>query len=275
VTPTPFEQAVAYERGHGVTRDFRKAGELFGKLCGGGLGDLRACDKLLEVSSRFANDPPQRETMLRMCDRGDKLACLIELPGGKEDVDVLRAKGIDPDALPQQCAAGDVSACRFILSIAGLASLVSSSRGVTPTMLDVARVSLHADADLIFDATAEACWAVVQGLCDSSRSGRPQDWSACLDQLDADAKTYKLPVPAGLGPTRECVGALSRACTAGSIAACEHFAGRRITSCDRCRAGDTRACGFSDTVDDCGAPPPPTNRHLGPECEGNPLAKGC
>jgi len=99
-TPTPFEQAVAYERGHGVTRDFRKAGELFGKLCGGGAGELRACDKLLEVASRFADDRGDPETMRRMCDRGDKLACIIELPGGKDDISVLRARGIDLDALP-------------------------------------------------------------------------------------------------------------------------------------------------------------------------------
>jgi TPR repeat protein len=42
VTPSPFEQAVAYERGHGVARDFHKAGELFGKLCGEGLGAGRS-----------------------------------------------------------------------------------------------------------------------------------------------------------------------------------------------------------------------------------------
>jgi hypothetical protein len=274
-TPSLFDQAVAYERGHGVPRDFRKAGALYDRLCRDGGGDLRACAKLLEVDVRLHTDRSRASIMQRMCERGDKLGCFLGLPGGNEDETVLRARGVDLDALPTQCAAGDLSACRFLFAAAGLASLVSSSHGITPTMVDIARVSLDADRDLVFDLTAESCWAVVQAICDSKNSDESRDGPACLDDIEADRKELG-PSARGLGVARACQTALARACSAGSVVACEHFKGRRITSCVRCDAGDKRACGFSD-IGDCRAPKPDTApaSSASPACRDNPLAKDC
>jgi hypothetical protein len=272
-----FDQAVAYERGHGVPRDFRKAGELYDRLCGGGSGDLGACTKSVEIAERLETmlDPQRASLMQRMCERGDKLGCINGLPGGKDEEVALRARGIDLDKLPEQCSAGDVSACRFLFVVSGLTSLVSSPKGVTPMMVDIARVSLHADADLAFDLTADACWAVVRGLCDPRDSGESRDWPACFAKIEADRKQYDLPAPGQeMDVSRACHAALVRACSAGSVPACEHFQGRRITSCVLCDAGDKRACGFSD-IDYCRNPHPEATPPVSPACRDNPLAKGC
>ncbi len=282
---TQFDQALKYERGHNVRRDFPKAGELYDQLCHQGDGDLRACSKLVEIAVRLETIGDLTRTRLRMCDRGDKFACMIKLRGGAEELSSLHAAGIDLDTLPRECAAGDVSACQFILAAAGLASLVSSSNGATATSIDVARVSLRADEDLVLDGTAEACTFLLQGICDPKGKREEHDWSACFDERVADYKKIMGQVPAEasleIDMGRACYRGLTHACDAGSVAACEPLTGRRISSCDRCAAGDKRACGFSDVGENCNVAAPATAPEraervpVSKECMENPLAKGC
>src|SRR5258705_12764061 len=56
-TSSLFDQAVAYERGRGVPRDFRKAGELYDRLCSGGARGPGGCAKLPPVAP-----PPPAES---------------------------------------------------------------------------------------------------------------------------------------------------------------------------------------------------------------------
>jgi hypothetical protein len=247
-TTTRFDQALAYERGHGVPRDFNNAGRIYDQLCNHGDGELRACTKLLDIADRLESD--QTQTRLRMCGRGDKSAC--------------GEKGIDLDKLPAQCAAGDVSACRFILGAMGLASSMSSSDRADAIRLDVARVSLRADEDLVFDATAEACSFLLAGICDPRGKNETHGWTACLDAQPASPE---------LDAGRACYRGLVHACDAGSVSACEPLTGRMISSCDRCAAGDKRACGFSDAGENCKVAP--ERAQVSKECIDNPLAKGC
>ena len=249
-TPASFDQALAYERGHGVARDFSKAGQLYDQLCNHGDGDLRACAKLLEIADRLETD--QTQTRVRMCGRGDKSSC------GEKDLDL--------DKLPAQCAAGDVSACRFIVAAMAVALPISSSDRATAIRLDVARVSLRADEDLVFDATADACDFLLAGICDPKGRDQTHDWTACLDEEPASPER---------DTGRACYRALVHACDAGSVAACEPLTGRMISSCDRCTAGDKRACGFSDVNKNCKGAPPVKDAHISKECVENPLAKGC
>ena len=253
-----FDQAVAAERGHGTRRDFRAAGELYAQLCRQGEGDLRACAKLFEVSDRLTTGRDLRVLSSRMCARGDKAACLDALPGGDADLTTLRARGIDLDELPGQCAAGDVSACRFLLVASSLASMAGSRNEATPTSVDIARVSLQADEAMIFDATAAACERLLGATCDPSGKRSDHDWAACLDEYVASAAQDGRPLSADVAREietgRACDRGLRRACAAGSVEACETVPGQRFSSCDRCAAGDQRACGFSD-ANDCHHPP--------------------
>jgi hypothetical protein len=212
------DEALRYERGNGVARDYTRAAQIYEKRCDQGHGDLVACRKLFTAIVKNRGEPRDRRPdvgwLVRGCQRGDWLSCVSTLvPYDFEKADAA-------------CEKGNPAAC------------VAAMRGAITTQSGTVEFQDHERLERACDgALTEACILILATPRSESQSVRPEVVrrveSACR-LGDADAcDALKQPI----APSELCRANDFQACAAAGLA------GDAVALERACVHGIPKACG--------------------------------
>ena len=239
-TATLLEQAIAFERGNGVPRDYTKAAAIYQQLCDNGAGDANACRRLMHAlgdARGIAGDNGQlAELATAWClAAGDPQACLLasmmwagfdaNVGGSPHGAAIARKlEEIDAEHFEERCEVGDVRACEGYLAIS---SLRMSQSGDSERRDEAAKAVLCARDDL------ESCAGLV---IEMTYCGDEADMGTCVVGKIADWTKYED------GAKLDALARLRRWCAAGDAPACGVLPGQEIAPALLCAAHDYGAC---------------------------------
>lgn len=99
------DEALRYERGDGVPRDYSRAAQIYAQRCRHGDGDVAACRAVILARLRHRGDATMnfdaRAVMQRACDRGDWASCMPPLAAA----DRAKARAACEAGTPAACVA--------------------------------------------------------------------------------------------------------------------------------------------------------------------------
>ncbi len=208
-------EARSYMLGRGVPRDYRIAAKLYGESCASGCGDIALCRPYLEMVMRSRGVLATEEHMklaARMCDHGEKQACLIAGQAGLRSLDFTQKSNA------AKCDSGELAACELDLTLNGAYPRESSEH-------ESRRFKLSTDLCL----SGKAAWCVASihhqwRRCDAE-TGQP-----CIDKQPKDS------------PIREAWKRVQAECAEGDADACEQVPGKAVARMTLCEAGDFGVC---------------------------------
>jgi hypothetical protein len=222
-------EAMAWERGTGRGRDYRRAAAIYEQLCNEGKGDATACRRwigVLWVGRGVARDAERAASLGRkLCKRGQVYGCFVlqftMVPRDRDRGQTRENARVAAlfERAEADCLAGDTGACE------------------TEVILESFLGSEGSDHRTINGAACKQ--GVLFGCAELVRWGSDCD-DEDADCLAADVARWRAEYP----DTPKLLGhdRLDEACRAGDADACRSLPGRAIPLATLCAAHDYRAC---------------------------------
>lgn len=220
----------------GKARDFVAAARIYADLCRAGCGDQEACREYLHLAAFSRGAVLARADLdiaVRLCDRGDALACEFASFTG------MREKAYDPAAVTAACDRGDRQACAlestFDFEGTRLGIPCEGTCPPDPPTLG-RRATLHA----CLHGEGRACGSLLASRMALCRAETPD---ACVD---AAAREYEAAKLGSAKPLRDAWAKTRALCTDGDVDACAQVPGHEVPRATLCAAGDYPSCNSSD-----------------------------